>query len=307
MSGRGKKRSRSSGKDTEFLNIKDEPDDKVVVVEGEPGRITLRAKTKLAESKAKQAESKAKQAEKKVRRVSGVMDSIADCWLCPITLELPIDPVTAEDGKIYERSAIEQWLRDHNTSPSTNDPIGSRLLPAPQAKATIEALVKSGAVADDKATAWKAKLADQEKLRKLREAADGGDGTAMNTLGFFYARGELGLREDLKRARSWFEAAAAKNNLEALGNYGWYLLNGHGGLKNIGLGIYFTMLGAEQGSTASLERLGECFQFAWYGLPMDHAKAKYWYEKVINHPDCENDRKTRVTEYLEYLALLATD
>ena len=110
---------------------------------------------------------------RKLEDISGVVDSIADNWLCPITLELPIDPVMAEDGKIYERSAIEQWLREKRTSPSTNNTMGHRLFPAPQAKSTIEALVKSGAVSDDKVKAWKAKLEYEKKVKKWREAAQG--------------------------------------------------------------------------------------------------------------------------------------
>lgn len=31
-----------------------------------------------------------------------------------------IDPVICADGHSYERSAIEQWLRSHDTSPVTN-------------------------------------------------------------------------------------------------------------------------------------------------------------------------------------------
>ena len=38
-----------------------------------------------------------------------VMDESAAEFLCPITQELPIDPVTVEDGRVYERSAIEEW------------------------------------------------------------------------------------------------------------------------------------------------------------------------------------------------------
>jgi hypothetical protein len=40
--------------------------------------------------------------------------------LCPITQELYDDPVTTSDGHTYSRSAIENWLKDHNTSPATN-------------------------------------------------------------------------------------------------------------------------------------------------------------------------------------------
>lgn len=41
-------------------------------------------------------------------------------FLCPITYELMTDPVTGSDGHTYERTAIEQWLQTHNTSPLSN-------------------------------------------------------------------------------------------------------------------------------------------------------------------------------------------
>jgi len=34
------------------------------------------------------------------RRFRSAMDEIADEYVCPITTELPVDPVTAEDGRI---------------------------------------------------------------------------------------------------------------------------------------------------------------------------------------------------------------
>ncbi|CAF3604399.1 unnamed protein product [Rotaria sp. Silwood1] len=43
---------------------------------------------------------------------------------CPITLELFVDPVVANDGHTYERSAIIEWVQNHNgTSPITRQPI----------------------------------------------------------------------------------------------------------------------------------------------------------------------------------------
>jgi len=46
--------------------------------------------------------------------------SINQNFVCPITQELMKDPVMAADGFTYERVAISEWLKDHNTSPSTN-------------------------------------------------------------------------------------------------------------------------------------------------------------------------------------------
>ena len=42
-----------------------------------------------------------------------------DC-ICPITQQMMIDPVIAADGRSYEREAITEWLKNHNTSPCTN-------------------------------------------------------------------------------------------------------------------------------------------------------------------------------------------
>ena len=43
-------------------------------------------------------------------------------------------------------SAIEKWLSQKQTSPSTGADMGSKLLPATQVRNMIETLVKSGAV-----------------------------------------------------------------------------------------------------------------------------------------------------------------
>ena len=89
------------------------------------------------------------------------LTTIAKEFVCPITQELPISPVTAEDGKIYEEKAIREWFSKKDgepTSPSTGAVIGTRLLPAPQARNTIEALVESGAIEGEIAEAWKQKL-----------------------------------------------------------------------------------------------------------------------------------------------------
>lgn len=40
-------------------------------------------------------------------------------YICTITGQIMVDPVTTADGQTYEREAIEKWLIDHNTSPST--------------------------------------------------------------------------------------------------------------------------------------------------------------------------------------------
>ncbi len=44
-------------------------------------------------------------------------------YYCMITQQLMVDPVTDLEGNSYERSAIEQWLSNHDTSPVTRGPL----------------------------------------------------------------------------------------------------------------------------------------------------------------------------------------
>ena len=58
------------------------------------------------------------------KRFRAAIDESAEELLCPITQALPLDPVLAEDGKVYERVAIEDWLPfEHLDSDETSDPV----------------------------------------------------------------------------------------------------------------------------------------------------------------------------------------
>mmetsp|Transcript_29258 Transcript_29258/g.46704 ORF Transcript_29258/g.46704 Transcript_29258/m.46704 type:complete len:88 (+) Transcript_29258:930-1193(+) len=54
-----------------------------------------------------------------------------DAYLCPITDDIMTDPVVAEDGKTYERSAIAQWFQNSDISPITQEKISNRSLLIP--------------------------------------------------------------------------------------------------------------------------------------------------------------------------------
>ena len=74
------------------------------------------------------------------KRFRSAIDRMADEWMCPITQELPLHPVMAEDGRFYERSAIVQWFRTvlgDVKSPVTNLPMGMALNAGPQVRYTI--------------------------------------------------------------------------------------------------------------------------------------------------------------------------
>ena len=118
---------------------------------------------------------------------------VAAEYVCPLTLELPVDPVMAKDGRIYERSHILAWLSRNATSPVTREPMGTELTPVPIIRNSIEKLVSSGAIEGDIAEAWQKasakKRADEMLVKGIRAKAEGGDGDAMYCLGTWYGHG----------------------------------------------------------------------------------------------------------------------
>ena len=48
-------------------------------------------------------------------------NKIPSKFICPITKQIMKDPVIAFDENIYERSAIEKYLKENNTSPITDE------------------------------------------------------------------------------------------------------------------------------------------------------------------------------------------
>ena len=59
---------------------------------------------------------------------------------CPITTLYLREPVIASDGYIYEKDAINQWIRSNKTSPITREPLSSQLNPCHMIKRIIDSL-----------------------------------------------------------------------------------------------------------------------------------------------------------------------
>ena len=216
--------------------------------------------------------------EKKLRK--SINDVAADL-VCPITQELPIEPVMAEDGKIYEKKAILEWLNRDATSPVTRARMGSRLLPAIQTRNTIEALVNSGAIGDELTTAWKQKLADEKLVKEMHAKAEGGDGSAMYRLGGWCNSGMNGLTKDDVQARAWYERSAATRHPMGLSCFGKCLTNGSDyGHKNISLGLVYLTDAAHLGSNHAAYKLGDAFAHGKCGLPKDSVQARFWLKEV---------------------------
>ena len=219
------------------------------------------------------------EASKKLRK--SINDVAADL-VCPITQELPFDPVMAEDGKIYERNAIVEWLGRERTSPVTRARMGTRIIPAIQTKNTISTLIKSGAIEGEIAEAWTKKLEQEKKVKELWVKADGGDGEAMYRLGAWYEYGESGLTKNNAQARAWYKRSAAARYPNGMAAFGECLLLGDGGPKNTSLGWVYITDAAHLGSNLGAYRLGEAFFKGLHNLPKDSVQARFWLKKAVD-------------------------
>jgi len=221
--------------------------------------------------------AEAEAATQESKRFKKVIDESAEDFLCPITLALPLDPVTAEDGMTYERSAIADWIAKGNgKSPKTNEPMGRRLFPATHVKSMIERLVKSGALTGDKAEAWQKRLADEEEVRKWRVWAEAGDTSAMYMMGLFHIAASHGVKKDEAAAIRWFQRAADAGHAEALFELGDCYCRGVGVGKNASLGFVHITQAAMMGSKYGAEWLHEAFRDGERDLPKDPKQSEFW-------------------------------
>ena len=219
-----------------------------------------------------------------VKRYRQAIDDVADEYVCPITAELPIDPVTAEDGRCYERCAIEEWFskipEPQVKSPVTNEPMGKRLLPAVQLRNTLKRLVESGAISGSKADAWKKAMAQEAEVAALRAKAEGGDATAMRRLGDAYRRGERGLKKDLTQAFTWYKRAADLKDATALTQCGVAYLDGEGVERSDCRGLIMFGRAAELGSEGACGVLARANAEGMWGLDKDPQEATRWYREM---------------------------
>jgi len=181
------------------------------------------------------------------KRRKSAMDEIVKEFICPISLELPVEPVTAEDGRVYNRADIQKHIDnaddDNLRSPVTGAPMGPTLVPAVQVQNTLHALIESGAVEDDSGERLK-------KVIAMKKKAEAGDPKAMCYLSDCYYGGIIGLHPDFEQSYSWCSKAAALNDVSGIADKGYHLYMGLGVDKDQVTGS--TLLGMLLGKTMCL-------------------------------------------------------
>mmetsp|Transcript_2788 Transcript_2788/g.8197 ORF Transcript_2788/g.8197 Transcript_2788/m.8197 type:complete len:288 (-) Transcript_2788:108-971(-) len=237
-----------------------------------------------------QAELSASEASNK--RAKGAINSIVKEYLCPIALELPVDPVTAEDGRVYNRADIQKHIdnskrkKDDGSegfeykglkSPMTKEPMGPKLLPAIQVRNSIRTLIESGAIEGDEGNTEQWEMVDSARIK-----AEGGDLRAMHTMAHWHTHGKHGLIRDDVRAYTWVCKAADLDFPPSIGIKGAWLLRGMGGAEqNRVEGGTLIGIAAARGDGNAQYDLGICFYRGSHGFTKNLRMAKYWIQKAI--------------------------
>ena len=118
--------------------------------------------------------------------------------------------VTAMDGRVYERNAIQTHINERHSrsgtlkSPITNQPMGTTILPNPQAKNIIETAIQNGDIPEDLAKGWKDKMKKREELEENKRAALTGNGKAAVLVAkTFHFGTDLVMKDNIEAAKWW--------------------------------------------------------------------------------------------------------
>ena len=114
---------------------------------------TLSTRAPLPRHKNAPRKKRSASAPPKGSEASPLKKAAIEAITCPITRQLVVDPVVAEDENTYESAAIRQWLQSNYRSPMTNERMGDRT-PNRHARLMVEAAVKEGAVPSEDAAQW---------------------------------------------------------------------------------------------------------------------------------------------------------
>jgi TPR repeat protein len=214
--------------------------------------------------------------------------SVAEELLCPICLELPLDPVIAEDGRIYEQSAIQKHINQTGTaklkSPSTNNAMGPRLVPCLQIKNIIERAIDHGEIDGELAEVWKVKRATKREFEQWLSRAEKGDSDAMVEVAKAFTFGLLGNDKDLIKGREWWKKAAAEDHIWGMTFRAYVLLTVEDASKSIHEqthGVVLLTQAAERGSDLACFLLGMMYADGNEMFPQSKKRAIHFLKKGL--------------------------
>ena len=220
-------------------------------------------------------------------------------FVCNITQEIPLDPVMAPDGKVYERHALRLYYDRYPDDPFVNSPVtrermAPTMLEVPQIRAAIRAMVASGMVKD--ADLWRAKLKAEAEFTAVLRSAEADNGSAqsiasMLSLTATFLTGDSGQQVDKARAFRWCNRAADHGCVPAMALLALMLRRGVGTARDVHSAFAYASTAASHGSVTAFFILGSAYKEG-IGTAQDDSRAHQWLWAFANYDKIPGFRST---------------
>jgi TonB family protein len=165
------------------------------------------------------------------------------------------------------------------------------------------AVASIGAIAQDVSSPQPTRPADQVQLGNeylaqkdysmamtwFRKAADQGNATARNNVGWLYQNG-WGVKQDYVEAMAWYRKAADQGNPTAQVSLGWLYRKGYGVERDYAQAMAWFRKAADQDNAQARANIGWLYEKG-LGVKQDYAEAMLWYRKAADqgNTDAQND------------------
>ena len=221
-------------------------------------------------------------------------------FVCPITLQLPVHPALAADGRVYEQQALERHIYDHRSStlksPLTNQPMADTLRPAPWIKGVIEKLIQGadkpprndgdedtdGQDPHDLIDAYQANCRQEQDKQAILEQARSGDGEAMYDVAMNYYHGYDSFEVDKRLALDYARQAHHAGCVQGTAFLGFLYKLQH----QTTLALTYFSQAATLGSDYAAFNLGMAFANGALGLQQDQTEAIRWLQACLDPQAC---------------------
>ena len=245
-----------------------------------------------------------------IARLKDTIVKVAEEFKCPLTCDMPIQPVMSSTGYLFDPIAFGKF---HGVKKNDGGdflcPVTKQKMKINPWKSTIlnnvaEHIARSGILTGDVAEKWNEKIDLEKKIETMKKKAEAGDAKSMNYLGVMYAGG-TGVEKNQDKANEWYKKAykngcnhgrynlgQRSNNTERMGYDTNNYHNGHGA-STVRLGFTFANgEGVEVDKDTARKYLTEALEMSddtFFGDDHCHGKnkAREW---LANNPkDDEED------------------
>ncbi len=219
-------------------------------------------------------------------------DNVVAMLTCPISRRLPLKPVVAADGRMYERESIQAWFQHGNTdghmldkrrSPMTNAPMGTSLVDCCQhVGRIIECVADSGCIEEELRDEYvEAQMREErERLELLKRRVKRGEGEAALALAKIYSLGSRYTARNERKRVYWLEKGRPIHcTCECILGY-LYVRGSEEVEANYVAAVQLLQSACDRGSEHAAYYMGQLFAAGECGLKKDACRAAYYFRRM---------------------------